>query len=110
MIPLSWKGLCDAEITAAGWPSAADSQATPGVGSTPTSATWAPSAMSPAASAASEQGARDPGVAADQEAVAAQDAGRGPAQGQDDFGGEIGVGDAADTVGTEPQGQENLPV
>ena len=49
---------------------------------------------------------RDPGVAADQEAVAGQDPGRGPAQGHDHLGGEVGVGDAANTVGTEPQGQE----
>ena len=56
LMPLSWKGLWEAEMTAAGWPSAAESQATPGVGSTPTSATRAPSAMSPADRAAWRSG------------------------------------------------------
>src|SRR5215210_6899499 len=54
--PLSGKGLWEAEIMAAGRPSAADSQATPGVGSTPTSTTSAPSVARPADRAACSRG------------------------------------------------------
>ena len=106
LIPLSWKGLWDAEITAAGWPSAADSQATPGVGSTPRSATSAPSAISPADRAAWRRAPETRVSRPIRNRSPPEHAGRGPAQGQDDLGGEIGVGDAADAVGTEPQGQE----
>ena len=57
LMPLSAKGLCDAEITAAGHArAAADRQATPGVGSTPRSTTSAPSLASPADKAAWSRG------------------------------------------------------
>src|SRR5690606_5573770 len=56
LMPLSAKGLCDADTMAAGAPSAADHHATAGVGTTPSSTTSTPSLASPAASAASSMG------------------------------------------------------
>ena len=56
LMPLSPKGLCDAEIMAAATPSALDRWATPGVGSTPMSTTDAPSDARPALSAAASSG------------------------------------------------------
>src|SRR4051794_19946241 len=56
LTPLSGKGLCEAEMTAAGRPSAADRKATPGVGSTPRSPTSAPSVARPADRAACRSG------------------------------------------------------
>ena len=57
LTPLSAKGLWLAEITAAGRAALASAMcATPGVGSTPTSTTSAPSAQRPATSAASSIG------------------------------------------------------
>ena len=56
LMPLSAKGLWLAEITAAGAPRSRATCATPGVGSTPTSRTSAPSAQRPATSAASSIG------------------------------------------------------
>src|SRR5262245_40757366 len=55
-MPLSGKGLCDADTMAAGAPSRADHHATSGVGATPSSATSAPSDARPALSAASSSG------------------------------------------------------
>src|SRR5580658_3125700 len=56
LIPLSAKGLCEAEITAPGaWRDSATA-ATPGVGSTPRSMTSAPSASRPAEKAAWSSG------------------------------------------------------
>src|SRR5690606_14288270 len=56
LMPLSAKGLCDADTIAAGAPSDADHQATAGVGTTPSSTTSTPSLARPAASAASSMG------------------------------------------------------
>ncbi len=56
LMPLSAKGLCEAEITTEGTSRSAESQARAGVGSTPTSTTSAPSLIRPADRAACSRG------------------------------------------------------
>ena len=53
LMPLSWYGLCDAEMTAPRHPRRADSNATTGDGTTPRRWTTTPSLASPATNAAS---------------------------------------------------------
>src|SRR5207245_2039650 len=52
--------------------------------------------------------ARHPRVAPDQVALPAEHPRRGAAQGEHQLGGELGVGDTADTVGAEPEGHGGL--
>ena len=65
LMPLSPKGLCEAEIMAPGSWSAAQRWATPGVGSTPRSTESAPSEARPGGEGGVQQRAGDPGVATD---------------------------------------------
>ena len=102
LMPLSWNGLWEAEITTAGRSRRTDSQARAGVGRTPTSTTSAPSLARPAAEGGLQHGAGAAGVATDQEGGGGDGAGHGAAQGEDQLGGELGVGDAPDAVGAEP--------
>ena len=78
----------------------------PGVGITPQSDTSAPSAQSPATSAASSIGPdRRVSRPIDERGVGAEHSRRGAAQGRDQLDGELGVGDTAHAVGAEPESQ-----
>ncbi len=107
LMPLSANGLCDAEIIAAGHAVAsARRQATAGRRQHAERARRRrPRRARPAASAASSSGPGAPRVAADDERRSPPEH-RGPRRGRaasDELGGELGVGDAADAVGAEPQ-------
>ena len=103
LTPLSAKGLCEAEMTAAGTAALRPSaRPPPGVGRTPRSTTSAPSLASPADRAAWSSGPERRVSRPTRKDAGREGPGRGPPQGQDQLGAELGVGDSADAVGAEP--------
>ena len=116
-MPLSGIALCEAEsITPRSASSSPVSQATPGVGSSPSSSTSTPAEARPGHDGGLEELPGDPGVAADDghRSVALEGAGlgedvrggNGKVQGQ--LSGEITVGQTPDPVRAEKASHEGL--
>ena len=89
LTPLSAKELCDAEITAPATPSAAASQATAGVGTTPSVVDVDALGREPGDAAPPRAGARTPGVAPDDEPLAAEHPSGRPPEREHELGGEV---------------------
>ena len=89
--------------------SVADHQATSGVGTTPSMVDVHALAGQAGGQGGLEQRARAPGVPADGEAVAAEHPGRGAPEGERQLGGQLGVGEAPDAVGAEPERRPDSP-
>ena len=107
--PLSAKELCEAEITAPAAPSATASQATAGVGTTPSVVTSTPSAASPATKAASSSGPDRRVSRPTTKRVAAEHASRGAPEGQHHLRREVEVRHPPHAVRPELQHPVSMP-
>ena len=103
-MPLSAKGLWLAEITAAGQSRLGREAATPGVGSTPVDDVG-PFGGQPGGQGGLEHRARTGGCRGrrTKRPPGAEDAGRGPAEGQRQLRRQLDVGHAPDAVGAEAE-------
>ena len=101
LMPLSAKGLCDAETTAAGRSRRGREPGHAGRGQHAEVDDVGALAGQPGGQGRLQHRARAPGVAADEEALRRQDARDGPPEGEDQLGAEFDVGDPADAVGAE---------
>ena len=103
LMPLSAKGLCDAEIIAAGTPSAARGRRRPGSARRRGRPTATPSAREAGGAARPRAAGPRRGCRGRRASVAAETRAAAAAEGQAELGRQLGVGDPADPVGAEPQ-------